>query len=240
MKKKTTNIEIYNYLNIVNKRLGKLYRISGFNPLPDDFVFDENAIKERLYLGQMANGISYPKFLFEGKSLLKKRFKLSLKRINQILKEGKYDKFLSQEFSRKFEIYLVLRRELTKIIISSFSKEDFDECEAYAEICSLDTIFFDLFDGIFESEFNFLEVLNNLESQYKVYYLEKLKKIEKKNNKKIEKNIQKIIINEKINNKIIENQKNEIKIEKKTQKENKNKEIEKIKASKMQRRNKEI
>lgn len=238
MKTKNTNLEIFNYLNLVNPRLGKLYKITGFNPLPDDFVFDENTIKERLYLGQMAKDISYPNFLFNEKIDLKKMFKLSVKRLNQISKSN-FKKYLSKEFAEKFELYLVLRTKLTEILIREFKKEDFDEIGAYSEICSIDPIFFDLLDGIFESEFNFNEILNNLEDEYKIYYFEKLKKIEEKNNQKNNEKIQKIIINEKINKKIIENQKTELKNEIKSVKIQKQKEVEKVKNSIIEKTNKE-
>lgn len=229
---------------MVNGHLGKLYKLSGFNPLPEDFVFDEEAIKERLYLGQMASEISFPKFLFEEKKNLKKRFKLSLKRINKILKEKKYNAFTTPKFADKFETYLVLRQKLTTIFISKFKQDDFDECEAYSEIYEIDPIFFDLLDGIFESGFDFPEILNELEAEYKVYYVEKLKKIEQKNNAKINKEIiQNLIknskINEQINEQIIENQKSEIKNEKKSEKLKKIKEIEKIKKSQAEREGKE-
>ncbi len=238
MKTINTNLEIYNYLNLVNPRLGRQYKITGFNPLPDDFVFDENSIKERLYLGQMATNISYPTFLFNEKVDLKKMFKLSVKRLNQILRSN-FKKYLSNDFGQKFETYLVLRKSLTEILIKEFKKEDFDENGAYFDICSIDTIFFDLLDGIFEAEFNFSEILNNLENEYKIYYLEKLKKIEEKIIEKNKKNTQKIIINEKINKKIIENQKSELKNEIKSEKIKKLDEIKKVKNSQFEKTNKE-
>ena len=94
------NIEIYNYLNLTNPRLGKLYKMTGYNPLPKNFSFTKDAIKDRLYLNQMPSEISFPDFLYEDKKNLKKRFKLSLKRINQILKEKKYENKMTPAFAQ--------------------------------------------------------------------------------------------------------------------------------------------
>lgn len=238
MKTKNAILEIYNYLNIINPRLGKLYKFTGFNPLPDKFVFDENSIKERLYLSQMAANVSLPDFLYNDKVDLKKLFKTSVKRLNQILKSD-YKKGLSKDFAQKFETYLVLRKKLTEILIKEFKKEDFDEGLAYTEIYSIDAIFFDLLDGIFETEFNFSKNLNNLEEKYKIYYSEKLKKIEEKNNNKNNENIQIILNNVKINNKIIKNQKSELKNEIKSEKNKKIIEIKKVKNSQFENTSKE-
>ena len=98
----STYNEIYNYLNLVDKRLGNLYKKTGFNPLPADFKFDKETIKERLYLNQMASVLSFPEFLYEEKKQLKKRFNQTLKLIKTILKEEKYTQYMSPEFARKF------------------------------------------------------------------------------------------------------------------------------------------
>ena len=227
------NLEIYNYLNLTNPRLGKLYKTTGFNPLPKDFSFSKDVIKDRLYLNQMPSEISFPDFLYDEKRNLKKRFKLSLKRINQILKERKYENKMTPAFAQMFESYMVMRREVTSMILKDFSKFDFDECDAYTEICSINTIFFDLLEEIFDDEFNFYEVSFDLEYRYGVYYAERLKRIDRKNkqeiNKKltennllIQKNIQKI-------------RKNELKNEKKSEKISKIKEIDKFKTQKLKK-----
>ena len=183
-----TNTEIFNYLNLVDKRLGKLYKTSGFNPLPEDFSFSKATIKERLYLNQMPSTISFPDFLYEEKKALKKRFKQTASLIKNILKEGKFKQYMSPAFAKKFELYLVMRREVTSLIIKDFKKEDFDENDAYTEICQIDTIFFDLLEGFFEPGFNFLNILPELEKKYNIYYSERLKLLEQKNNEKIVKN----------------------------------------------------
>ncbi len=238
----STYNEIYNYLNLVDKRLGNLYKKTGFNPLPADFKFDKETIKERLYLNQMASALSFPEFLYEEKNQLKKRFNQTLKLIKTILKEEKYTQYMSPEFARKFEVYMVMRREITSLVLKDFSKESFDECSAYMEICSINTIFFDLLDGFFEDGFNFLEVLPTLENNYNIYYNERLKLIEKKNNEKLEKNtIENSLFiaknNEKINKNNLKMQKNNLKIEKQQQKIEKEREILKFK-SKIENRSK--
>ena len=229
--KKMTSKEIYNYLNLTNRRLGRLYRITGYNPLPDTFVFNQESIKERLYLNQMPSDISFPDFLYEDKKSLKKRFALSLKRIKQILKEKKYETKMTPEFTRKFESYLVLRREVTSLILKDFSKDSFDECDAYTEICSINTIFFDLLDEIFDDEFSFYDISFDLEYRYNIYYAERLKRLEKKNNEEISKKSTEINLN--IQKNIQKNQKKEIKNEKILEKNTKNKEISNFKQEKM-------
>ena len=228
-----TNKEIFNYLNLVDRRLGQLYKRSGFNPLPDDFSFDKEAIKERLYLNQMPSTISFPDFLYEEKSDLKKRFKLTIKRIDKILKEEEYKKHMSKDFAKKFELYLVMRKEVTSLILKDFSNFDFDECDAYTEICQINTIFFDLLETIFDSEFDFSSILDHLEDEYNLYYTERLKRLEEKKNKKISEKTAKI--GEKIQRNIKNNSKinkNNLKIEEKIEKNQKIEEIAKIKAKK--------
>ena len=218
--------EIYNYLNLVDRRLGTLYKLTGYNPLPANFVFDNETIVERLYLNQMPSTISFPDFLYEDKKLLKKRFKMTLKRIQQILKEKKYSEFMSKKFANKFESYLLMRKAVTNLLLKDFRKYSFDECDAYIEICSINTIFFDLLEQIFDDEFNFLDILPTLEDVYNLYYSERLKRLEAKRNKKISQNAQKITEN------IVQNQKNQIKLEKKSEKKHKMKQVSDFKQEK--------
>lgn len=223
---RTTTKEIYNYLNLVDRRLGLLYKRTGYNPLPSSFSFDSESIKERLYLNQMPSSMSFPDFLYEEKKDLKKRFNMTIKRINQILKEQKYKACMSKDFAEKFEVYLLMRKEVTSLILKDFNKPDFDECDAYIEICSINTIFFDLLEQIFDDEFNFSDILPTLEDVYNIYYSERLKRLEEKRNAQISKNNQKIAEN------IAINQKNQIKLEKKSEKNNKLKQISDFKQEK--------
>lgn len=238
----STYNEIYNYLNLVDRNLGRLYKKTGFNPLPADFKFDKETIKERLYLNQMASVLSFPDFLYEEKKLLKKRFSGTLKLIRTILKEEKYKNYMSPEFARKFEVYMVMRREVTSLILKSFSKESFDECDAYTEICHLNTIFFDLLEGFFDDGFNFLDILPDLEKNYNLYYGERLKLIEKKNNEKIERNTIENSLkitknNVKTNKNNLKLQKIDLKYEKQQEKIKKSKELSNFK-SKIESRSK--
>ena len=174
----------------------------------------------------MPSSMSFPEFLYEEKKDLKKRFKMTIKRINQILKEQKYKACMSKDFAEKFENYLIMRREVTSLILKDFNKPDFDECDAYIEICSINTIFFDLLEQIFDDEFNFSDILPTLEDVYNIYYSERLKRLEEKRNVQISKNNQKIAEN------IAINQKNQIKLEKKSEKNNKLKQISDFKQEK--------
>lgn len=229
---RTTTKEIYNYLNLVDRRLGLLYKLTGYNPLPPNFSFDSETIMERLYLNQMPSSMSFPDFLYEDKKDLKKRFAMTLKRIKQILKEEKYKACMSKEFAGKFENYLIMRREVTSLILKDFGKTTFDECNAYIEICSINTIFFDLLEQIFDDEFNFSVILPTLEELYNIYYSERLKRLEEKRNNQISKNNQKIAENVAIS------QKNQIKLEKISEKNNKLKQISDFKQEK-NRKNRE-
>ena len=73
MKKKAlnTNIEIYNYLNITNRKLGKLYKYSGYTFLPASFDITPETIKERLYLNEMEKSDIFPPFVLNDKKSIK-------------------------------------------------------------------------------------------------------------------------------------------------------------------------
>ncbi len=65
-----TDFEVLNYLNLTNTRLGKLYKLTGYNPLPEGFVLSKKIIKDRLLLGQLQCD-KIPDFVFESKKELK-------------------------------------------------------------------------------------------------------------------------------------------------------------------------
>ena len=147
-----TNFEIYNYLNLINRRVAKAFRSTGRSPLPANFKITTETIKERLYLNQMQSSISYPEFLFENNRNVKKRFKASVKQIKQLqamLKDPEYAKTMSPAFLEKFSTYLKLRLFVTNCILKEFKHFYFNECDAYEEICAIDTIFFELLDDTF-------------------------------------------------------------------------------------------
>lgn len=182
-----TNYEVLNYLNLTNGKLGKVYKLTGFNPLPEGFVLSEEIIKERLFLNQMQNKKDYPDFIFEEKKVIKKHFKISLKNIKKLEKTA-FLKNSTTDFALKFETYLQLRKELTDLILQEFKKQDFDECEAFNELYLLNPIFGELLEGIFEENFNGELPFEVLEEKYLISYLEKVQIIEKQKKKKSQKN----------------------------------------------------
>lgn len=72
------NIEIYNYLNLINYKLAKMYKKGLYNPFSDSFSLTEEMIKERLIFSQFK--IKLPDFIFEEKKKIKKYFKNSQKK----------------------------------------------------------------------------------------------------------------------------------------------------------------
>lgn len=188
-----TNYEILNYLNLTNSRLGKLYKLTGYNPLPDDFVFDNEAIKERLYLNQMMEFVSLPNIVFAEKKAIKNCMKNSLKNIKKI------EKIVFEEennFNKKILSYLDIRKEITKFILKDFKKYDFDEREAFEEIYGLDPVLGQLFEKIFDENISVENLLENLEERYNLSYQEKIQFVEKKNaqkNKETEAHLQEFV-----------------------------------------------
>ena len=91
MKKKlNNNFEIYNYLNITNRRLGKVYKYTGTHCLPADFDVNAEMFKERLFLNEMENQEIFPPFVNEEKKEIKKRLKNSIKNIQKLKKYAKF------------------------------------------------------------------------------------------------------------------------------------------------------
>ena len=178
-----SNFGIYNYLNLINRRVAKAFRSTGRNPLPADFKITTESIKERLYLNQMQANISYPAFLFEDNRAVKKRFKASVKQIKQLqamLKDENFTKTMSKEFLTEFSTYLKLRLFVTNSILKEFKRYFFNECDAYEEICAINTIFFELLDGTFEPDFDVRLYLDELEQKYKIFYQERVNRLEEK------------------------------------------------------------
>jgi hypothetical protein len=236
-----TNFEIYNYLNLINRRVGKIYRTSGKNPLPSDFVVDKQAIKDRLIDNQFESTLSFPVFLYEDKKSVKKRFSSSIKQLKQlktILHHKSFNQNLSKKFATRFECYLNIRIFVTKSILKDFKKYYFNECDAYEEICAIDTIFFDLLDGMFEPDIDVRNYLDNLEEKYNIYYQARVKRLEEKVSKetseKRAKQNAEINLNVKNLKEDSKKMKSEIKNEKKTEKLNKDREIFSFKQEKEQ------
>jgi len=182
--KNNTNIEIYSYLNIVNRRLGKLYKMTGFSCLPPNFVVNEEKFKELLFLKQLQNTNIIPPFIFNDKKNIKKYFKNSLKNCKKILKNNSLIKKYSNSFEEKLLIYFSQRIELTDMILKDFKSHDFDETSAYQEIYNLNPILGEIFKELFEENFSIQSLPANLEEEYEVSYLEKISLLEKKSTKK--------------------------------------------------------
>ncbi|MGN1201037.1 MAG: hypothetical protein ACI4R8_02080 [Candidatus Caccovivens sp.] len=172
-----TNFDILNYLNLTNSRLGKLYKLTGYNPLPEGFVLTKKIIKDKLILNQLqCNKI--PEFVFESKKELKTRFKNSVKNIKKIQKTTTNN--LNPEFEQKIDLYLNVRREVTESVLKDFGKVNFDECDAYLEIYALDPIFAELLPDLFEENFSMPKLSRELEQKYEILKNERIKTLEKK------------------------------------------------------------
>lgn len=178
----STNYDILNYLNLINPRFGKLYKLTGYNPLPNDFVLDNEKIKDCLYLYQMKNGIKFPEFVFSDKKTVKRNFKNSennIKKIRKIIISSDF----APEFLENLRIYLDLRLKLTKMILKEFRDQRFDECDAYEEIYNLNPVLGNLLENLYEDSVDISKLLNGLEDKYKISYLEKLQIIERQKQK---------------------------------------------------------
>ncbi len=243
-----TNFGIYNYLNLVNRRVAKAFRNTGRNPLPAGFRITTESIKERLYLNQMQADISYPEFLFENNRNVKKRFKASVKQIKQLqamLKDESFRNTMSTDFVTRFSTYLKIRLFVTISILKEFKRYYFNECDAYEEICAIDTIFFELLDGTFEPDFDVRLYLDGLEEKYKIFYNERVNRLDEKVSAKTKKkreqqnelNRQEINLNEKVHKDEAKQIKTGIKNERKTEKLNKTREIVTFKQAKEQKLN---
>ena len=122
MSKINNNFDVYNFLNIINRRIGKLYRLTGYNPLPDNFEIDEHKIEDVLILGQMKDETIMPYFINENKKEIKKHFKHSLKNCMHIIKHHQFEKYVSKDFSDKLTDYFNIRKDLTDLILKDIQK----------------------------------------------------------------------------------------------------------------------
>ena len=180
--KLNTNWEVYNYLNITNRKLGKQYKYLGRDFMPDEFDVNEETIKERLFLNELADNSVMPDFVYEEKRKIKKHFKNSIKNCKNLLKNNILSSF-SPKFLQKINIYMDMRTFLTKQILKDFRSQDFDEVEAYREIFNLNPILGEMFDELYKDKIEPQALLLNLENRYKKIYLEKVKEIEEKKKK---------------------------------------------------------
>ena len=215
------NIEIFNFLSILNANLGNFYKSTGHNPLPKNFLPKKSDFQELLILGQM-KATPTPSFIYEDKKAIKKFFKNNYKNSLKLAHHPEYyDKF-SPKFAQKLEVYFGLRAILSKIKLDNFKNLSFDETESYQEIYNIDPVLGEKMTALFEKSVDIDSIFENLEENYHLSYGEKLKLIEKKESKKKKKTL--TAVNVKQNQKT---RKNVEKIAKNTKKsENKQKIIE--------------
>lgn len=173
------NYEVYNFLNMINTRLGKVYKLTGYSPLPKNFVMTKDLLKERLYLNQMSLNMNFPNFVYDNKNEVKKYFKNSIKNIKKMRKNiENYD--FSPEFLEKLNVYFNIRIDITEALLKEFKNQRFDEKDAFQEIYRLNPILSNLMMELFNEHADIKSLLTNLEDKYQISYLEKLQLIEKK------------------------------------------------------------
>ncbi|MBE7075494.1 MAG: hypothetical protein E7375_00290 [Clostridiales bacterium] len=176
------NLEILNYLNLISPKLGNLFKTKGYNPLPSDFVFTEEKIKERLEMSQIEEFVKLPDFIFDDKKIIKKKLKNSIKNIKNIKKNQKFNQF-SIVFSQKFDFYIEVRLRLSQAILKDFKNFDFSENSAFQEIIKIDPVMFEKLEDLFNESFDLSKLPSDFEEKYTLSYIEKLKLIEKKKQK---------------------------------------------------------
>ncbi len=202
MKKKlNTNYEIYNYLNITNRKLGKIYKYTGTHCLPADFDVNADMFKERLFLNEMERQDIFPPFVIEEKKEIKKRLKNSIKNIQKLKKYAKNSDVLqnfSQNFIKKFGLYLDSRHELSHAFLKDFESQSCDEVEMYRELFNLDPVFGEFLDGLFDAKPDFSKLCENLEEKYEKSYVEKLKLLDKKTTKQKKERAQRQLQNDQL------------------------------------------
>ncbi len=181
---KTTNIEIYNFLNLTSHRFGKIYKYTGSSPLPAGFEITEQKIKEKLFLYQLHDENIFPSFIVEDKNQIKKYFKNSIKNCKKIRRNNYFCSNFSKDFAEKVEVYFEMRILLTSTILKEFKNHAFDEAAAYREVYNIDPIFGQIFDQLFFEKINFEAMFDGLEKKYKTTYLQKVQLLEKANAQK--------------------------------------------------------
>ncbi|MBP3431989.1 MAG: hypothetical protein J6K39_03970 [Clostridia bacterium] len=184
-----TNLEIYNFLNLINPRLGRLYKKTVRSFLPDNFSPTQEQIKQIFILKKLENKKASPQFIFNDKKIIKKHFKNSLKNCKKIAKNLK-----NSEKNNKIDIfdlnfYINLRIALTEDLIKNFKNHDFDEMEAYQEIFNLNPVFGELLKELFEEAVDLELLLENIDVKCEISYLEKITLLEKAAKKKSSKKL---------------------------------------------------
>ena len=234
MKKIVNNYyDVYNFLNILNRKLGKLFKLTRYSPLPEGFVITDENMAEVLFLERLKDESVMPPFAGQEKKNIKKMFKKGLKHCEYVIKHHPFEKYCSKEFAARILVYFNIRKDLFDIMLKDFKKDDADEVEFYRECYNLNPLLGRAMDVLFEDKVDFDALFDGLEEKYTLAYQQQLKILNKKQEKKKEKIVEEI--SEKFaqkSEKIQKNRKNIEKNAKNMQKIEKNKEIQKIKAEK--------
>ncbi len=177
-------IEIYNYLNIIDRRLGKLYKYSGFSPLPEDFEVTEEKFKERIFMSELKNEEVLPPFIYENKKDIKKCFKNMLKNIKKIEKSGNYKHLCTPKFAEELDLYFTMSIAVCEMILKDFKTYDFNEVLAYQELYNINPILAPYLTVLFSDRVDIQTLFDGLEAHYTHSYLSKIKILEKRTQKK--------------------------------------------------------
>lgn len=222
--------DVYNFLNIINRRLGKLFKLTRYSPLPEGFVITEQNMTELLLLEQMKDEAVMPFFAGQEKKNIKKMFKNGLKHCQYVIKHHPFEKYCSKEFGMRVLVYFNIRKDLFDIMLKDFKTNEADEVEYYRECFNVNPVLGRCMDVLFEDKVDFDKLFDGLEEKYNLAYGQQLKLINKKETKKQEKVAQEIATNEVLkNSQKTENlQKNTQKTQKDVQKIAKNEKIAEI------------
>lgn len=188
MKKIANNYyDVYNFLNIINRRLGKLFKLTRYSPLPDGFVVTEENLTELLTIDQIKDETVMPFFVGQEKKNIKKLFKNGLKNCKYVIKHQPFLKYCSKEFELRIRVYFNIRKDMFDIILKDFNSQDADEVQFYRECYNINPILGRAMDVLYENHVDFDKLFDGLEEKYNLAYQERIKSINKKTQKTIEK-----------------------------------------------------
>lgn len=79
------NFAVFNALNLINKKLGKLYQEKGFNPFSDDYTLSAEGAEKLLNVNLQKKFVESPKFMEESEKALTTKLKIAQKRSEELL-----------------------------------------------------------------------------------------------------------------------------------------------------------
>ncbi len=242
MKKIVNNYyDVYNFLNIINRKLGKLFKLTKYSPLPEGFTITEENMTELLLIDQIKDDNVMPFFAGQEKKNIKKLFKNGLKNCKYVIKHQPFKKYCSEEFSTRIRVYFNIRKDMFDIILKDFNAQDADEVQFYRDCYNINPVLGRAMDVLYETHVDFDKLFDGLEEKYTLAYQQKIKSLNKKEQKQIEKVAKQDLQNQVQQNrqksaKDQNNRKNIEKIAKNQQKTEKNREIQKIRDEKNAKR----